>query len=305
VEADFVAYDERFATLLLPGATVDKLATGTSWAEGPVYRPDSACLLWSDVRNNRMLRWSEDRGTTVFREPSDFSNGNTLDLEERLVTCEHGRRRVSRTEADGTVVTVVDNYRGRRLNSPNDLVVRSDGAIWFTDPPYGILSNDEGYQAESELGANYVFRFDPASGELDIVADDFHMPNGIAFSPDERTLYVSDTGSSHSPDAPCHIRAFDVADGRRLTGGRVFADFAPGRADGFRIDVDGNLYAGFNTGEGVQVYSPEGERIGRICIPEPASNCAFGGPPGNRLFITASTSLYSVLLNTTAATRPR
>ena len=301
MEADFEVYDERFSALLPTGAEVQKLATGTLWAEGPVYLPDQRCVLWSDVRNNRMLRWSEDRGMTVFREPSDYSNGNTLDLQGRLITCEHGRRRISRTEADGTVVTVVDSYRGRRLNSPNDVVVKSDGAIWFTDPPYGILSNDEGYQAESELGANYVFRFDPTTSELDVVADDFHMPNGIAFSPDEKTLYVSDTGSSHIPGAPCHIRAFDVVDGRKLARGRVFADVRPGRADGFRIDANGNLFVGFNTGEGLQAYSPRGELIGRIRIPEPASNCTFGGPGGNRLFITASSSLYAVLLNTTGA----
>ena len=301
MKADFEVFDKRFSALLPSDARLEKLATGASWAEGPVYIPNRDCVLWSDVRNNRMLRWSEDRGMTVFREPSDCSNGNTLDLEGRLITCEHDRRRISRTEADGTVVTVVDRYRGKRLNSPNDAVVKSDGTIWFTDPPYGILSDEEGHQAESELGANYVFRFDPITGELDIVADDFHMPNGIAFSPDERTLYISDTGSSHIPGVPSHIRAFDVVDHRKLARGRVFADVSPGRADGFRIDVDGNLFAGFNTGEGVQVYSPQGERIGRIRIPEPASNCAFGGPGGNRLFITASTSLYAVSLNTTGA----
>lgn len=301
MKSDFEVFDRRFEALLLPGQRVQKLATGTIWAEGPVWVPAEGCLLWSDVRGNRMLRWSEGRGTTVFRNPSDHSNGNTLDLEGRLVTCEHGRRRVSRTEADRTVVTVVDRYRGRRLNSPNDLVVKSDGTIWFTDPPYGILSDDEGHRAESELGANYVFRFDPSSGALEVVAGDFVIPNGIAFSPDERTLYVSDTGSSHFPDSPHHIRSFDVVDGRKLAGGRVFAEFAPGRADGFRIDVRGNLYAGFNTGEGVQVYSPEGDLIGRIRIPESTSNCAFGGARGNRLFITASTSLYAVTLNTTGA----
>jgi len=298
---DFDIFDDRFGALVPADAKVRKLTSGAAWAEGPVYVPGNDRVIWSDVRNNRMMQWSERAGMTIFRQPSHHSNGNTLDLQGRLVTCEHSLHRISRTEPDGTVVTLVDRYRGNRLNSPNDVVVRSDGTIWFTDPPYGILTSDEGYQRESELEANYVFRFDPAAGKLDIVADDFYMPNGLAFSPDEKTLYVSESGCSHYAQAPRHIRAFDVVDGRRLANGREFVNVAPGCVDGFRVDSHGYVFASFNSGHGVRVFTPEGECIGAIRVPERASNCTFGGPDGTHLFITATTSLYVVSLNTTDA----
>jgi len=213
------------------------------------------------------------------------------------VSCEHGNRRISRTEPDGSVVTLVDRYDGNRLNSPNDLVVKSDGTIWFTDPPYGILSDHEGHKAESELGANYVFRFDPETGELRIVGDDFDRPNGLCFSPDESILYVADSGE------PRHIRAFDVVDGEHISNGRIFAVVSPGIPDGFRVDTKGNLFT--SAWDGIQVYSPEGELLGKVLVPEErTANCSFGGPDKSRLFITADRSLYSIKLNVTGAQTP-
>ncbi|MEX0761879.1 MAG: SMP-30/gluconolactonase/LRE family protein [Dehalococcoidia bacterium] len=298
----FEIFDARFKELVPESARLEKLYTGTVWAEGPVYFSEGDYLLWSDIPNNRMMKWSAEEGGSVFREPSNFTNGHTRDRQGRLVSCEHGGRRVTRTEPDGTVVTVVGNYRGKRLNSPNDLVVKSDNTIWFTDPPYGILSNREGHQAESELGGNYVFRFDPASDELTIVADDFDKPNGIAFSPDESILYVSDTGQTHREDGPHHIRAFDVVDGQRLTNSRVFAEVSPGIADGFRVDVNGNVFT--SALDGVHVYTPEGELLGKILVPEKVGNCTFGGPDKSRLFIPASTSLYAIPTTTRGAQTP-
>ncbi len=214
-DMEFEIFDDRFRAILRPDSTLEKLCSGTVWAEGPVYFEEEDCLLWSDIPNNRMLRWSREDGMTVFREPANFTNGHYRDLQGRLISCEHGGRRVTRTEADGSIAVLADNYQGKKLNSPNDLVVKSDGTIWFTDPPYGILSNVEGYQAESEIGANYVYRLDPETGDLNVVADDFDKPNGLAFSPDERTLYISDTGGSHTEGGPHHIRAFDVVHGSR------------------------------------------------------------------------------------------
>jgi gluconolactonase len=284
--------DERFRSMTLGNAWLEKLHGGMLWAEGPVYFADGDYLLWSDIPNNRIMQFIEGAGVRVFRQPSNNSNGNTRDRQGRLVTCEHGARRVTRTEPDGSITVLADNYRGKRLNSPNDVVVKSDGSIWFTDPPYGILSAYEGGKSASELGTCYVFRLDPRDGGLSIVADDFVKPNGIAFSPDETTLYVADTGASHDPEGPHHIRAFAVEGGARLSQGRVFAEINPGLADGFRLDRDGNLWT--SAGDGVHCFSPAGELLGKIKVPEVVSNVTFGGPKRNRLFITATTSLYAI-----------
>ncbi len=295
------AYDSLFWSLVPRGAVLERLFSGTAWAEGPVYVRDGGYLVWSDVPNNRMYRWSRSAGGSVHRAPSNYSNGNALDHCGRLLTCEHLTRRISRTEPDGSVVTVVDGYEGKRFNSPNDLVVKSDGSIWFTDPPYGILSDYEGRRSASELGGNFVFRFDPSVGELSIVSDDFDKPNGIAFSPDESVLYVADTGGSHTPDGPHHIRAFDVVGGSSLSNGRVFAEISPGFADGLRVDIGGNVFT--SAFDGIHVLTAAGEMLGKVLVPERAtSNCAFGGEDGSTLFITASTALYAIETATKGAT---
>ncbi|QND50779.1 SMP-30/gluconolactonase/LRE family protein [Phyllobacterium sp. 628] len=293
--------DPRMQELLIPGAKLEKLWTGAIWGEGPVWWNDCS-VTWSDIPNNRMLRWSPGEGTTTYRSPSNHSNGHTRDREGRLVSCEHSGRRISRTEADGTVVTLVDSIDGKRLNSPNDVVVKSDGTIWFSDPPYGIMSDYEGVAADSEIGANHVYRFDPATNTITIASDDFEKPNGLAFSPDESLLYISDTSRSHDPDGNHHIRVFDVRDGWKLENGRVFAVIEPGLADGFRLDVHGNVFT--SSGDSIQVFAPDGTRLGKILVPEVISNCTFGGPARNELFITASTSLYRINLATSGSVRP-
>ena len=298
---DILVEDPRMAALIDPAATLEKLWSGAIWSEGPVWWPDGG-VTWSDIPNNRMLRWHPDTGGSVFRQPSNHSNGHTLDREGRLVSCEHSGRRISRTEQDGTIVTVVDRYDGKRLNSPNDVVVKSDGTIWFSDPSYGILSDDEGIKADSEIGACHVYRFDPATGEIAIAADDFEKPNGLAFSPDESLLYISDTGFSHLENGPRHIRVFDVIDGSRLANSRVFAEVLPGASDGFRIDIHGNVFT--SSHDSIQVYAPDGTRLGKIFVPEIIANCTFGGPDRNRLFITASTSLYAIDVLTQGAVQP-
>ena len=298
----FEIYDDRFKDLLLPESRLEKLADGFIWAEGPVEMADGS-IVWSDIPNNRMLRWSEREGVSTFRQPSNFTNGNYRDLQGRLISCEHGGRRISRTEADGTVVTVVDNYHGRRLNSPNDIVVKSDGTLWFTDPSYGIMKGTkEGYEAPHELPGQFVYRFDPASGVLSTVATDFAMPNGLAFSPDEQRLYIADTSRSHDPYGNHHVRVFDVVDGTKLTNGRLFIEMEPGMVDGFRFDHNGYLY--FTSADSIQVYTEAGERLGKIMVPEPIANCTFAGTQKNRLYITASTSLYAIYLNTRGVQKP-
>jgi gluconolactonase len=299
--SDVVVEDPRMLNLVSPNAQLARLWTGAIWSEGPVWWDDGG-VTWSDIPNNRMLRWHPKDGGSVFRQPSNHANGHTLDREGRLVSCEHSGRRISRTETDGTIVTVVDRHLGRRLNSPNDVVVKSDGTIWFTDPSYGILSDDEGIKAESEIGSCHVYRFDPSTGELEIVADDFEKPNGLAFSPDESLLYISDTGFSHLENGPRHIRVFDVVDARRLTNSRTFADVRPGASDGFRIDIHGNLFS--SSHDSIQVYSPDGVRLGKILVPEIIANCTFGGTDRNRLFITASSSLYVIDVLTQGSVRP-
>ncbi|MBP7003262.1 SMP-30/gluconolactonase/LRE family protein [Amaricoccus sp.] len=290
----FEERDPRFARLLTGHGRVERLWTGARWCEGPAWFAAGRYLVWSDIPNDRMLRWDETDGSvSVFRAPAMNSNGNTVDRQGRLVTCEHRGRRVTRTELDGRVTVLADRHDGRRLNSPNDAVVKSDGSIWFTDPSYGILSDYEGDRGDSEIGACHVYRIDGRSGALSVVADDFVKPNGLAFSPDEGKLYIADTGGSHDADGPRHIRVFDVA-GDRLTGGAVFAECEAGLFDGFRCDTAGRIWT--SAGDGVHCYTPEGELIGKILIPELVANVCFGGPKLNRLLICGTTSLYSCFL---------
>jgi gluconolactonase len=287
-------------------AAIERIATGFRWAEGPVYFRDGGFLVWSDIPNNRMMRWLESDGHVgTFRAPSNYSNGNTRDPQGRLVTCEHDSRRVTRTEYDGTITVVCDGYAGSKLNAPNDVVVTADGAIWFTDPGYGIDGEYEGHKDVFELGGN-VYRIDPARGEATVVADDFVRPNGLAFSPDEKLLYIVDSGATHG--GPAHIRAFDV-DGTRLRNGRVFAeDFLPGFTDGMRVDMQGNVWCSMgwaDPGEdGVRCYAPDGDLIGKIHLPETCANLCFGGSKRNRIFMAASTSIYALYVDVQGAQRP-
>jgi len=293
--SDYVILDPRFGPLINPTAHLDKLWTGSRWAEGPAYLPAMRQLIWSDIPNDRMLRYDEASGhVAVFRQPAGFANGNTIDRQGRLVTCEHGGRRVSRTEHDGSITTIADAWRGKRLNSPNDVVVSADGAIWFSDPPYGILSDYEGYRGESEIGANHLYRVDPQSGAVAVAGDDFDKPNGLAFSPDGSRLYVADTGASHTPGGPRHMRVFDVGDNGALRGGRLFADCTAGFFDGFRVDSAGRIWT--SAADGVHCYDPDGTLIGKVLVPEIVANVAFGGPRRNRLYICGTTSLYAVYL---------
>ena len=293
----FVCDDPQFASYVLGNAPVKRLATGFDWVEGPVWFGDMGCLLFSDIPNNRILRL-DDAGVSTFRSPSNFSNGHTRDLQGRLVSCEHGGRRVTRTEWDGRVTVIADSYQGKPLNSPNDVIVARDGAIWFSDPHYGIMTDYEGYRAEQELPCN-VYRVDPG-GRIEAVITDMACPNGLAFSPDERLLYVADTGRMFSDD-PQQIRVYDIVDGRPANG-RLFHTIAPGCADGIRLDSEGNLWS--SAGDGVHCIAPDGRRLGRILVPERVSNICFGGRAKNRLFITATTSVYSVVLNRKGAQCP-
>jgi gluconolactonase len=308
----FEIVDDRFARYLRPDSRVETLFTGMEWGEGPVWFNDGNYLLFSDIPNNRILRYSEADGVSDWRNPSDFANGNTLDLEGRLITCEHGRRAVSRTNHDGSVELLVDRYEGGRLNSPNDVVVKSDGTIWFTDPEYGIQDDQIGFESPNEQGGKcYVFRFDPASGELSVVADDFIMPNGLAFSADESLLYIVDSGGDRGLDLfsipdelpdPHEIRVFDVIDGARLVNSRLFTKVSPGVPDGMRLDSDGNVWS--VAFDGVHCYSPKAELLGKIKIAEMVANLTFGGPERNRLFIAGATSLYAVDLDCLGIQRP-
>jgi gluconolactonase len=290
--------DPSFAKYRIFSAAVERLATGMRWSEGPVWFGDGRYLLWSDIPNNRILKWEEETGrVSVFRKPSSYANGNTRDRQGRLVTCEHGGRRVTRTEYDGSITVMLDRYDGKRLNSPNDVVVKSDGSIWFTDPPFGIAGHYEGEAASPELPQN-VYRIDAATGRASVVAGDLRGPNGLAFSPDESKLYLVE--SRAVPNRL--IRVYDVMGGDKLANDRVFVDAGPGTPDGFRCDVDGNLWCGWGMGtaelDGVVVYSPEGKLIGRIRLPERCANLCFGGAKRNRLFMAASRSVYSLYVNT-------
>jgi len=302
-----VVEDRAMHALLRPSALLRRLATGTVWAEGAVWLPEDGSVLWSDIPNDRLLRWHPEQGANVHLEPAEFQNGHTLDLDGSVLACSHGRRRIERLLPDGSAEAIVDRWQGRRFNSPNDIVVASDGAIWFTDPPYGIVSDYEGHKAESEIGDNLVFRFDRATGELDAVTDWVEAPNGLAFSPDESILYVSDTSAAGlGTDAAGnrHIVAFDVVDGRRLANARVFyaLDATDGVPDGFRVDALGNVWT--SAWDGIHVVTADGRRLGRIPVPERTSNCVFGGRDRDRLFITASTSLYEIDVAVSGAVRP-
>ncbi|MEK1925971.1 MAG: SMP-30/gluconolactonase/LRE family protein [Rhizobium giardinii] len=291
----FEVLDRRFAACFVGHARVERLWTGGRWLEGPAWFAPGRFLVWSDIPNNRMMRFDETSGSvSVFRQPSNNSNGNTVDNQGRLVTCEHLTRRVTRTDFDGTVQVIADRFQGKRFNSPNDVVVKSDGSIWFTDPSYGIMHDYEGEYGEEEIGGCHVYRVDPQSGDVVKVAGDFEKPNGLAFSPDERLLYVADTGASHLENGPRHIRRFSVSEEGTLSGGEVFATCTSGLFDGFRIDRTGRIWA--SAQDGVHCYDPDGTLIGKIRIPEIVSNLTFGGARRNRLFITATSSLYAVYL---------
>lgn len=298
----FEIHDDRFRNLVIGSAGLDELYDGCRWAEGPVWFADLNCLLFSDAPNERMLRWAPDGGISVFRHRSNFTNGNTRDRNGRLVSCQHGTRSVTRTEVDGSISVIADQYQGKRLNSPNDVVVHSNGSIWFTDPTYGIMSDYEGYTAEPEQQKRNVFRVDPQTGDIQSVCDDFVQPNGLAFSPDETLLYIADSSASHDPARPRHIRVFDVVDGKTLNNSREFCAIDNGIPDGFRLDQQGNLWT--SAGDGVHCFAPDGTLIGKILVPQTVANVTFGGPRKNRLFITATKSLYAVYLATNGAQTP-
>ncbi len=286
--------DPRFGRLFNGSGQVQKLFTGCQWAEGPAWFGAGRYVVWSDIPANRMMRYDETDGSvSVFRQPSGNSNGNTVDREGRLITCEHGGRRVSRTEHDGTVITIADRFEGKRFNSPNDAVVKSDGSIWFTDPAYGIDSDYEGNKAESEIGNCNVYRVDPDTGAISAVITDMVRPNGLAFSLAERQLYVADTGRTHGAQNPAHIRLFDVKD-KTVSGSRVFAEATVGLFDGFRLDSDGRIWT--SAGDGIHCYDPDGTLIGKVLVPEGVANCVFGGEKRNVLYICGTTSLYAVRL---------
>ena len=299
---EFVFLDDRFRKVINSTARVHKLFEDCAWAEGPAWSPGWRSLVWSDIPNDRQLRWDESSGAVgIFRYPAGNTNGNTVDRQGRLLSCEHGGRRVSRTEFDGSVTTIADTYDGKRLNSPNDVVVKSDDTVWFTDPAYGIESDYEGNKQPQEQAGCYVFRVDPATGDIRVAADDFTRPNGIAFSPDESLLYISDTGATHAEDGPRHIRRFSVKNDGTLAGGEVFATCTEGFFDGFRLDVEGRVWT--SAGDGVHVYDPDGTLIGKVLVPEVVANVEFGGAKRNHLFICGTTSLYTVKVMTNGAKR--
>jgi gluconolactonase len=298
--SSFTVLDPRFRKLALPYIHVEKLYTGCRWAEGPAWFAAGRYLVWSDIPNDRILRWDETDGSvSVFRQPALNSNGHTVDLQGRLVSCEHRGRCVSRTEHDGSRTVLASQVEGKRFNSPNDVVVKSDGSVWFSDPSYGIDSDYEGDAAASEIGAQRVYRIDPGSGAVSVVASDFVQPNGLAFSPDESLLYIVDTGATHRADGPHHVRRFSVGANASLAGGEVFATCPVGLYDGLRADVHGNVW--LSAGDGVHCHAPDGTLLGKVLVPEAVANLCFGGAKRNRLFICGTTSLYSVYLNTCGA----
>jgi gluconolactonase len=291
--------DERLRPVAAGATPLERLCTGARWSEGPVWLSEDDSVLWSDIPNDRMLRWSERDGMSVWRDRVEFTNGHTRDRDGSLLHCSHGLRAVYRTQPDGSGQRiVVDRWQGKRFNAPNDIVVKSDGTIWFTDPPYGLIIPEEGHGGESEIGDCLVFRFDPHTGSIDPVTDLPIEPNGLAFSPDESILYVSDTSAALGREATGNhcIFAFDVKDGRTLANGRKFADVSPGVPDGFRVDTRGFVYT--SAQDGVHIFHPDGTRLGRIPVPEKVGNVTFGGAGGDVLYITASTSLYRIRLAT-------
>ena len=295
--SSFQVVDPRFRTLVFSNMHVEKLYSGCRWAEGPAWFPAGRYLVWSDIPNDRVLRWDETDGSvSVFQQPAMNSNGHTVDRQGRLVSCEHRGRCVSRIEHDGTRTVLASHIEGKRLNSPNDVVVKSDGSIWFTDPSYGIDSDYEGDAAPNEIGAQRVYRIAAGGGDVAVVASDFVQPNGLAFSPDESLLYIVDTGLTHVENGPHHLRRFRVAADGALSGGEVFATCPIGLYDGLRVDTRGNLW--LSAGDGVHCHAPDGALLGKILVPETVANLCFGGPKRNRMFICGTTSLYSVYLNT-------
>jgi gluconolactonase len=296
IKAQFEVLDERFR-FCNGDEWMERLYTGCRWTEGPAYFQAGRYLVFSDIPNDRILRWDEPTGTVgVFRQPAGYANGHTIDRQGRLVSCEHGRRRVTRTEHDGSVTVLADAYDGKRLNSPNDIVERADGSLWFTDPSYGIDSDYEGHRADSEIGACHVYRLDPATGTVGVVAGDFERPNGLAFSADERRLYISDSRRKH-------IRVFSVTDESALAGGEIFATSEAGTFDGLRLDATGRIWAA--AADGLHCFDPDGTLIGKLRVPEIVANFTFGGAKRNHLFICASSSLYSILVNVNGVRYPR
>lgn len=294
--------DKRFKGYVLFNAPLEKLADGFRWLEGPVWFGDMQCLLFSDIPNDRIMRWSEAGGIEVFRQPAGFPNGQTRDRQGRLITCSHHNRCVMRTELDGEVTVLADRFEGKRLNSPNDVIVKSDGTIWFSDPPYGIHTDYEGGKQHSEVPPR-VYRLDPSDGALTIVADDFDGPNGLCFSPDESRLYISDTGIQPSDEPVEHIRVFHVdGDGKTIRNGKFFYKSIPSNADGFRCDEDGNVWT--SAGDGVHCVDPSGALLGKIKVPSQVGNLTFGGRNRSRLFICASHTLYAIYTNQRGAQRP-
>lgn len=303
-DALYEIIDPRFSGKIVGSARLEELCTGFRWTEGPVWFSDHDCLYFSDIPNQRVMRYlPADNSVSTYLAASNFANGHTRDRQGRLVSCEHGTRRVTRTELDGSITVLADSFEGRRLNSPNDVVVKSDGSIWFTDPTYGIISDYEGFTAPPEQPVHGVYRIDGDSGAVTLVADDFVQPNGLAFSPDEQLLYVADSGGSRETGGPRHVRVFAVSeDGRTLSGGKVFCEIENGVPDGFRIDSDGWMWC--SSADGVDVFDTDGTLCGRIRLPQRAANLTFGGPRRNRLFITATTSLYAIYVNARGVQTP-
>jgi gluconolactonase len=296
------SYDPRFEQLVLFNAELELLADGFRWLEGPVWFGDHHCLLFNDIPNNRTLRWSEHHGVSTFLEPSEFANGQTRDREGRLIQCHHSSRCLTRLEHKGTTTTLVSEANGHRLNAPNDVVVKSDGSIWFSDPLYGLMNDYEGGHQSSEQPPA-LYRFEPNSGRIDAVAADFDGPNGLAFSPDEQLLYVAESGAPGASEPRQHIRRFQVgSDGCSLSGGEIFHKISPGWADGFRVDEHGNLWCG--AADGVHVIAPDGALIGKVLVPKRVSNLCFGDRYGSRLFLCASTTIYSLFTATRGASWP-
>jgi len=300
--ATFDILDPRFRSCVLPNAPLVTLGEGFAWLEGPAWFADQDCLLFSDIPNDRIMRWTSDGGISVFRSPSGFANGHTRDQQGRLIGCSQQHRCIIRTELDGRVTVLADRFEGKRLNSPNDVICRSDGTIWFSDPHYGINTDYEGGKQTPELPP-MLYRLEPQNGRLQVMADDFEGPNGLAFSPDERLLYVAESGRQFAVDPIQHIRVFEVqGDGKRLSSGRIFHKITPGYADGFRVDQDGNLWS--SAADGVHCIAPDGTKLGLIHVPFTVSNLTFGGRNRSRLFICASHTLFAIYTNQRGALHP-
>ena len=294
--------DPEFGSFFMGNAPVKQLATGFDWVEGPVWFGDAGCLLFSDIPNNRIMRWTPSTGISIYREPSNYANGHTRDRQGRLVSCEHGTRRVTRTEHDGSITVLADSFDGKRLNSPNDVVVKSDGSVWFSDPHYGIMTNYEGFKSKQELPC-HVYRVDPDTHAISAVVTDMVCPNGLAFSPDESLLYVADTAKIFDENGQRHIRVYDVTDAdQNVKNGRHFFTIDPGFSDGFRLDSDGNIWS--SAADGVHCINPNGKLLGKILVPELVSNLCFGGRAKHELYITATTSIYRITLNRAGVQMP-